>query len=150
MLYLGLRLVHIAAMAAWFAPIVFVAGDARRTIEAGGDLAGLRVRMGRGGAMAAGSGIVTVLTGVALIFAMGGFGAVPVPIHIGLTLGVVMWLFGAIGIGGTVRKLDAAIAAGSSKDQLLPFARRLSMLTGIFHLLWLTILALMVFRNVLM
>ena len=149
MLYLALRFVHIASMAAWFAPMLFMAGDARRSIEAGGDLAPLRRRLSVAGAIAGVGGIVTVLTGVALIFAMGGFGAVPPTIHVGLLLGIVMWLVGAFGMGGTARKLDAAIASGGAKDQLLPFARRMSMFTGIFHLLWVVTLALMVFRNVL-
>lgn len=147
MLYLTLRFVHIAAMAAWFAPVLFVAGDTRRSIEAG-DLAGLRVRTARGGQLAAGAGIVTLLTGVALIFTLGGMGGVPVAIHVGLTLGIVMWLLGAFGIGGTARKIDAAIGAGAGKEQLLPLARRLSMLAGIFHLLWALTLGLMVFRHV--
>jgi hypothetical protein len=146
-LYLALRFVHIAAMAAWFAPVLFVAGDARRSIEAG-DLAGLRGRLARSGPIAAGAGLVTVVTGIALIFAMGGFGAVPVTIHVGLTLGLVMWLLGALGIGGTARRIDAAIAAGAGKEQLLPLARRLGMLAGIFHLLWAVTLGLMVFRHV--
>ncbi len=149
MLYLGLRFVHIAAMAAWFAPMLFMAGDARRSIEAGGDLAPLRARLGRAGAVAGAGGTLTVITGIALIFAMGGFGAVPIPIHVGLTLGLVLWALGAIGMGGTVRKLDAAIAAGAPKEELLGFARRMSALTGVFHLLWLASLGLMVFRNVL-
>src|SRR5689334_16897165 len=102
-LYLALRFVHIAAMAAWFAPLLFVAGDARRSIE-GGDLAGLRVRLARGGTVGAVGGTLTILTGVALIFVLGGFAAVPVGIHVGLAVGVVMWLLGAFGVGGTTRK----------------------------------------------
>lgn len=149
MLYLGLRFVHIAAMAAWFAPMVFMAGDARRSIEAGGDLAPLRARLGRSGTIAGVGGMLTLITGVALIFAMGGFGAVPIAIHVGLTLGIVMWALGAFGMGGTSRKLDAAIAAGAPKEQLLALARRMSALTGVFHLLWVATLGVMVFRHVL-
>jgi hypothetical protein len=146
-LYLGLRFVHILLMAAWFAPHLFMAGDARRTIEGGGDLGLLRGRLALAGRVGGASGTLTLLTGVALIFLVGGFGAVSPAIHVGLLLGLAMWFVGLLGTGGTARKIDAAIAAGATKEALLPLARRLSMFTGIFHLLWVVTLLLMVFRN---
>jgi hypothetical protein len=147
--YLILRFIHIAAMAAWFAPMIFMAGDVRRSIEAGGDMNPLRARMVRAGVIAGVGGSVTVLSGLALIFALGGFKAVPHAIHAGLLLGVILWLVGALGMGGASRKLDAAIVAGAPKAELVAIARRMSAITGIFHLLWAVTLALMVFRGVL-
>lgn len=148
MLYLVLRFVHIGAMAAWFAPMLFLPGDVRRAID-GGDLAALRGRLGRYGAVSGGAALLTLLSGIALIFTLGGFTAVPHSIHIGLLLGLVMWAFGAFGVGRAVRELDAAIAAGSSRETLAPFARRIGKSTGIFHLLWVVNLGLMVFRHAL-
>lgn len=126
-----LRFVHIVSMAAWFGPMLFIAGDARRSIAAGGDLAPLRARLGLGGAIAGIGGTLTLLSGLGLIVAMRGFGAVARPIHFGLLLSLVMWAVGAVGVGGAVRKLDRGIAVGAPADQLSPFIRRMSMFTGI-------------------
>jgi hypothetical protein len=141
MLYLALRFVHIALMATWFGSVLFLAGDVRRTVTAGPDgfplLAG-RVKRSNVVAIAAGWG--TILTGVALIFTVGGFGAVPPTIHVALLLSLVNAGVGAA-MGATWGKIAANPA--NANDHL----GRLSMLSGVFQLLWTINLALMVFRH---
>jgi hypothetical protein len=154
MLYLSLRFVHITFMALWIASGGFAGSDVRRTLATGdpAQVPLLRVRMQRFAILGGVSSLVTILTGIALIFALGGFGKVPVAIHVGLTLGVILGIVGGAGIGGTWRKIDALLGpAGAPSDPsaVAALVKRLSMHTGIFHLLWLTTLVLMVFRTVL-
>lgn len=150
MTYVGLRFLHILFMASWFGSALFASGDVKRTLAAGPDhIDLLRERMRRFQRVAGVSAVLTILTGFALIFQVGGFGAVPVPIHIGLTLGLVAWGLG-IGTGLTWRKIDAELEAGKSPADLQPLAKRLTGLTMGFHTTWLLTLILMVFRNQLM
>jgi hypothetical protein len=149
MLYLGLRLVHILFMTTWIGSALFATADVKRTFATGepSHLPLLRERMRKTGIAAGVSGLVTVLTGIALIFVLGGFGKVPIAIHIGLTTGVLALVVGAGGIGGTWRKIDTAIGSGAPMASLQPLVGRLAMLGGIFHLLLFSTLVLMVLRT---
>jgi hypothetical protein len=93
------------------------------------------------------SSIVTLLTGLALIFLAGGFAQVPLNYH--MALGI---LLGAIAISSvlvrpTVTKLAGlAQAENLDKDAALQLIKRLAMGTGILHLLWVITLVLMFVR----
>lgn len=145
MLYFFLRFVHIAAMASWFGSIMMLTGDIRRSVELGPPhIAPLVGRVRRSVVIATGSGWTTVLTGVALIFDLGGFGAVPVAIHVGLVLGLCL-----VGVGAFMgRTWDTLLAKHEAGDHAAvgPLLKRMSMLGGIFQLVWTVILGLMVFR----
>lgn len=148
MLYLSLRFVHIIFMAAWFGAPLFIASDIRRTLAAGpAGLPLLERRVGRSNMVAAIGAVGTILTGFGLIFALGGFGKVPPPIHAGLLLGVIMLLLGGGGIDRTCKQIFKQLGEGASPESLGRLTKRLSMLSGIFQLLWLVTLVLMVFRN---
>lgn len=149
MLYHTLRLIHIVAMTAWFASTMFAAGDARRSIASGKDLDGLRDRLRRGATAGGASAFATILTGFALIYAVGGFGQVPRAIHTGLLLALLSWAVAGVGVGGATRGLDAAIAAGADPETLRGHAKRIAMMSGIFQLVWLLTLITMVFRTAL-
>ena len=150
MLYLNLRLFHILFMATWFGAMLFAPGDAKRAIAAGPEhLSLLRDRMRRAGRVSSTSAFLTVASGVALIFSMGGMGAVPVPIHIGLLGGIIGWVLTGV-FSYTWKQIDAGIESGTSAQDLAPLAKRLSMIAGMFHLSWLGTLVLMVYRNNLM
>ena len=150
MLYLILRIVHLVSMATWFGVGLFVPGDIRRTLAAGGDTVGLRDRVNRVSRVASAFGWLTFLSGIGLIFAMGGMGAVPVPIHIALTLTLVTLLFNTFGTGRVWKQLDTALAAGASAESVAPQVKRMAMFSGIFQTLWLVNLLLMVLRHNLM
>ena len=53
---------------------------------------------------------------------------------------------GTGGIGGTWKKIQKRIDEGADPASLGDLAKRIAMLSGIFHLLWLVTLVLMVFR----
>jgi len=148
LLYLSLRLVHIGCMALWIGAIFFCSGDVRRTLASPeGNLDLLRERMSRSLKISASAGGLTVLSGIGLIVVLGGMGAVPVPIHIGLTVGFVMLGVGGGVVGRSWKAIDAALAAGGSRESVAPLVKRLAVGNGIFHGLWLLTLVLMVFRS---
>jgi hypothetical protein len=151
MLYFGIRFLHILFMATWIGSAMFATADVRRTFATGeaAHLPLLRERMSKTGMAAGVSGLVTVVTGFALIFVLGGFGSVPISIHIGVTTGVLALVVGAGGIGGTWRKIDTAIAGGASMASMEPLVKRLAILGGVFHLLLFSTLVLMVLRSAL-
>ncbi|MBL9039188.1 MAG: hypothetical protein JNG84_11770 [Archangium sp.] len=149
MLILSLRLVHFIFMAMWFGASLFATRDVRTSIAAGPTaFPGLRDRMKRTSIASMISGPMVLLTGLGLIFAMGGFAAMPKAIHIALGLAIVMSVVGAVGVGGTWDKIDAQLTADATPEKLAPLVRRLAMFGGIFHGLWTAVLVLMVFRYV--
>jgi len=150
MTYLTLRLLHIASMAVWFGAMLFLSGDVRRTLAAGPEHADLlRTRCKRATVAAAAAGGITLLTGFGLIGVLGGMGAVPPAVHMGMTVSIVMLFLGG-GVGRTWRSIDAGLAEGKPGADLMPLSKRITILTGIFHLLWVLTLITMVFRSVLM
>lgn len=147
MLTLTIRFVHIFFMATWVGAVLFIAGDAKRTLsDPSASLGQLRERGTRATKLSAISALVTLGSGIGLIFAVGGFGAVPPAIHIGMLTGFAMLAVGGGLIGRSWHQIDSALEQGAEPASLLPVARRLSMAVGIFHALWLLTLGLMVFR----
>lgn len=147
MLYYALRFVHLIFMATWFGSTLFTSGDIKRTLAAGpAGVPALRERVARSSRIAGLSALLTIVTGIALIFVLGGFGSVPPPIHISLVLALAAMAIGAGGIGGAWKKIEKRIDEGADPTSLGDLAKRISMLSGIFHLLWLVTLVLMVFR----
>lgn len=149
MLVLALRFIHIIAMTLWFAAGVFATSDIRRSLANPAEIPGLRVRMKKTGIFAIIGGVLTILTGVGLIFSLGGFGAVPVPIHIALLLSVVQAGIGGGGIGRTWAQIEAKLDAGADPAAVQPLVARIAMMGGIFHALWAINLGLMIFRGAL-
>ena len=150
MLYLTLRLLHISFMAIWIGAIFFCSGDVRRTLAApDSDLDLLRDRMNRATRLGGASGLITVITGIALIFVLGGFGSVTPAIHTGLLLGLVMLGVGGGMVGRNWRKIDAALAGGATRESVAPLVKKLVIGNGVFHALWTLTVVLMVFRAVL-
>ena len=148
MLVLGLRLLHLMFMGTWIGALLFVSGDVKRTLaEPAVHIPLLRNRIGRATRFAAISGLMTIVTGICLIFALGGFGSVPPTIHTGILMGLAMLGVGVGMIGGSWKKIVAGLDAGASPDSLLPLAKKMTMGMMVFHLLWLVTLGLMVFRN---
>jgi hypothetical protein len=148
MFFPALRLVHFVFMATWFGTGLFALRDVRATLAAGpAHVPLLRERMRVVGIAAGASGALTILSGLGLIFALGGFASVPRAIHMGLGLAIVTGVVGGAGIGGTWRKIDTALAAGADPATLTPLLARLRAFSGAFQACWFGTLLLMVFRG---
>ena len=147
MLYFTLRLLHILSMATWLGASLFQAGDLRHSLAGGPEgLPGLRDRMNRTNRVAAIMGLLTITTGLALIYALGGFGAVPTSIYVGLGIATLMMLVGGGAIDGTWKQIEKRLDGGDPPESLAGLARRLTIATGVVQAMWLTTLVMMVFR----
>jgi uncharacterized membrane protein len=144
--FLALRAVHLLSMAVWFGGGLTIAGDVRRTIARGKPHTEvLAARVERSLGIGAIAGTFTLLTGLGMVFATGGFGAVSPRIHAGFALALVTFAVELLGLRPAVSRLGQALAAGEAKD-LKSMQARIAMFTGIGHLLKLVILVLMVLK----
>lgn len=134
------RLLHLAAMAAWFGAMMFITGDARHTVARLGDFMGLSDRARRIRRAARIASVVVLLTGFYLVYLMGGFGRVPVAVHAGLFNTLVLF-----GVQATYfRSFDALLHDTTDATALA----RLRWLGPSFHALWFATLVLMIFQKV--
>jgi hypothetical protein len=141
-----LRLLHILFTAVWFGAGLTIAGDVRRTLERGKphtDALGERVNRSLG--MVMGAGVATVVTGFALVFARGGFGAVGPAIHTSILLSLGILGIDAVGKRGTWKTIEGQLGTDAGITAAKKLSGRLAMFSGIGHLLWLVTLGLMVF-----
>jgi hypothetical protein len=135
---------HVLSISAWIAAALWVAGDVKRALGMGRphvDALAARVRPALG--LDAAAGISTVLTGSLLIWEEN----LGLP-RLGISAGIVLALL-RIGILAAMRRawrgiLDR-IRAGEVVSASDPAAKRMSMLSGIAHTMWLLALAGMVF-----
>lgn len=135
---------HVLAIAAWMAGAMWVSGDVKRTLGLGRPYVdALPARVKPALALDAVAGIASVVTGVLLMVEE----HVGKP-RIGLTLGIVFAL-GRLGVLAALRgawhDLARRIAGGQPVSPDDAAARRMAMLAGIAHTLWLLALAGMVF-----
>jgi len=134
-------------MAVWFAGTLTLAGDIRRTLSRGqphSDV--LSERVGRAVRISQVAGVSTLVSGLVLIFGLGGFGAISPRIHAGLTLSLVALVVEFVLLGPAVGKLERSLAKGVS-DEARAIGKRFSALTGVLHLLRLVVLLVMVFKR---
>jgi len=144
-LYLIFKVLHILSAATWLGSGLTASGDVHRTLALGRPhVDSLVSRLKRGSMLAIITGQLTLWTGVAVILSAGGFSAVPPRILAGAGVTVVMFLFGGMAIRPTGQAIMKVIEGGGDLSAAAPYARRLSMLAGIQHLLWLVVLVLMV------
>jgi hypothetical protein len=135
---------HVLSTAAWLAAALWVAGDVRRTLELGRphvDALAARVRPALG--LDAAAGIATVVTGALLLWEEG----MGHP-RLGITLGIVFTLARLVLLAVARRSWRSVLGRlqrGEPVGPRDPAARRLGMLTGIAHTLWLLALAGMIF-----
>lgn len=137
---------HIAFAAALFGAPLGMVRNIKNSLAAGPQAfkaaaADAQVRAKVAGA----SSVLTLLTGVGLIFVKGGFSGVSKSYHISLTLMLVLVVVGVALLRPTVDKIaaaaDAATIDAAAAGKLV---KRLAMGTGIVHLLWAVLLFLMV------
>jgi hypothetical protein len=141
MAYALLKLLHVLSMATWLGAALWIPGDVKRTVAAGGDPAALGARVRPALALDLGAGLATIVTGVLLLFVHG------LPLRTGLeagsALGILLLALVAAAIRPAWKRVEAALAAGD-RTAAAAGARRLAALSGVGHLLWLAALALMV------
>jgi hypothetical protein len=144
MLHALLVFLHVISISAWLGAALWLAADVRRTLGLGRphvDALAARVRSPLG--LDAAAGIATLVTGLLLMWE-GGMGHP----RLGISAGIVLALlrFGALAaMRGAWRKILSRLEAGEAVPPSDPAAKRMSMLSGIAHTLWLLTLAGMVF-----
>lgn len=145
-LFSAIRLLHFLGMAVWFAGALNIAGDVRKTIARGKPHTEVLVpRVSRALDVGAIAAIVTIGSGLGMIFGLGGFGAISPRIHAGLGLAILTLAVEIILLKPAVGRLGDALSSGDGRE-LRPMAGRIAMFAGITHALKLVILVLMVFR----
>lgn len=145
-LKLVLLTIHITAAAIIFAAPLGTIGSLKRALAGAGDSAlktsakdaAVRSQLAYLGA------IVTLVTGVVLIFVSGGFGVVGPRFHAALTLMVVAIGFRLAFIKPNGKKLAAAAAASpADRGGFAEALKNIRLGTGVQHAVWLIILVLM-------
>ncbi|HET8540663.1 MAG TPA: hypothetical protein VFL83_12410 [Anaeromyxobacter sp.] len=135
---------HVLAISAWIAAALWVAGDVKRALAMGKphvDALAARIRPALG--LDAVAGVAAIVTGALLLWEQGMTHPRP-GISAGIVLALVR-LFLLAGMRRAWRGLLARIQAGEAVPADDRAARRMSMLSGIAHLMWLLALAGMVF-----
>lgn len=145
-LFSAIRLLHFLGMAVWFAGALSIATDVRKTIARGKPHTEiLAQRVSRTIDIGTIAAVVTIVSGLAMIFALGGFKAISPRIHAGFGLAIVTLAVEIILLKPAVSRLGGALESGDGRE-LRPMAGRIGMFAGITHALKLVILVLMVFR----
>ncbi len=136
-MYEILKLVHLLSMAVWFGATLTIASDARRSLALGkAHVTELVTRIDRSAVISMAFGLVTIVSGVALIFQLGGFKAVSPRIHTSLLLALIALALEMMALRPAIARL--------SEEGAKP--GKIAMFGGIGHLLKLVILVLMVLR----
>lgn len=143
-LHSALLFLHVLAISAWIGAALWVAGDVRRALAMGKphvDALAARIKPALG--LDAAAGIATMVTGALLMWEEG----MGRP-RLGITAGIVLAV-ARLGLLGAMRRawrgILARIRAGEAVAADDPAAKRMSMLSGMAHAMWLLALAGMVF-----
>jgi hypothetical protein len=141
------RFLHVLCMAAWLGASLWLAGDARRSLAAGGAEALAFTRRARAAlGLDRAAGGLTILTGLALLHFSGVWPNVRTGLWLGMALAVVRAALTDAALRPAVRRIAAGLEAGAAPAALLPEAKRLAAFSGAGHLAWLAALAGMVVR----
>jgi hypothetical protein len=142
-LHSTLVFLHVLVTSVWIGAALWVAGDVRRALALGrphSDALAARVRPALG--LDAAAGIATVVTGGLLVWEEA------VGVRLGITIGFVLTL-ARLGVLASMRRafrdLVVRLGAGEAVQPSDASARRIAMLSGVAHTLWLVALATMVF-----
>ncbi len=143
--YQFLLILHIACIAVWFGNSISLPGRLRRGLAAGdAELKFTVNEVARGFRLSLVFGVLTLVTGLILIFTRGGFAHVGKTIHMGLGLTILMLLLQFFINRPAVRRISQIVTNGEDRSLIGPLKTRLGISSGINQLLWLVVLALMI------
>jgi hypothetical protein len=140
-----LRVLHVTCAATMFGVTMGIGSSFKRTVGKREAYIEACTSVNRRQLLANIFGVLTLVTGLALIFEGGGMASVGKNIHISMTLLVVALAFGGLFMkprGGKMLKLAEGGGDGTS-DEEKGLGRQLAIGGGILHLIWLVILTLM-------
>lgn len=145
-LLLILQVLHVAVAATAFAITLPSGGAMKRAIGQGREVKlAAATLVNRSGQLASIFGILTLLTGLGLVFYLGGFKVVSPTIHAGLGLVLVMIAHGALFMRPTGKRIVAAVDQGD--DAWAAARKRFAIGDGVMQLLWLVVLVLMFIKR---
>jgi hypothetical protein len=139
-----LLFLHVLSAAAWLGAALWLPGDVRRTLARGRPhVEALGARAGPALGLDLAAGLATIVTGLAL-WGYEGFGH-RMGIELGFAASIVRVLVAWFAVRPAWAAVQAAIAPSADLAAADAPARRLGMLSGIAHVLWLVALAGMIF-----
>lgn len=139
----AVKILHIAAAAVWFGHKLLVPSDVRASIHDLGASDLFIRRMKRAERLGVASGLVTLLSGLALINLVWGFAEGPLRIYLGLAAALAMFVVGAAVARPAWKRVRSGLEAGDVAGAAAgvgPFTRALAL----ENLLWVFALATMV------
>ncbi len=141
-----LKVLHIAAASVWMGGGLTASQDIRRTLLLGQPhVSELMPRLRAVARLMNTSALVTVLSGAAIILAIGGFGRVPHRIHLGLVLTLLVVGAGRYLIRPAITQIAQAMKAPITPQQIDQIMVRFRLGIGIEHALRVAVLVLMVY-----
>jgi hypothetical protein len=145
-----LRFFHIMSAAVWFGAVLLTPGDVRQTLERGRPhVDGLKDRLQKSVGISLRAGVLTVITGFAIVMTSGGFGNVPFRIHLAMGLAVLMLGLGFMMINPLSEAIcDVIDQKGEDLEEAKSLATTFGALSGVNHLLWFITLGLMVIKSI--
>jgi hypothetical protein len=147
LLYTLLKFFHIMFSSIWFGASFLVSKDIRKTIEAGQPHLELLIgRVQSTERLGIPTGLLTLITGLGLIFMSGGFKSVPLQINLSLLLTIILFFLGGLIISPTWKKIVVIIKQNGDLSEAKKLSKNFTVLMGFEHLLRMIILILMVVR----
>jgi hypothetical protein len=141
----ALKVIHVLCMAVWLAGGLGAPADVRRTLALGREhVAQLVARLDYTTRIQIPFAIATVLSGLALVFAVGGFAHVPHRIHLGLALAISIFAVGGGVVNPALVRLKRSLDRDLSAGEQTAIARRIGAGILVEHALKLAIVILMV------
>lgn len=143
--YLGLRFLHLVAAAVWLGGGLLAPLDVRASIGDAALHAGLMRRLRATATLMNWAALLTVLTGVALMWASGGFFAAPLRIHVGLALTLLTYAISRFLIRPVIMDLQRAVGRELPAAEAAALTRRFTVAVRVEDLTRVVVLVLMVF-----
>jgi hypothetical protein len=142
-----LKIFHIAAASIWIGGGLNAPRDIRRTLPLGQPyVSELMPRLRAIAQLMNVSALATLLSGIAIVFAVGGFGRVPHRIHVGLALTLLAFVAGRYLIRPVLGEIAQAIKASPvAQDKVDHIMVRFRLVNNVEHGLRLAVLVLMVY-----
>lgn len=145
-LYYLLKVFHVIVASVWIGAGLLAPRDVQQSLLAGPThVPGLMGRLRTTARTMNASALLTVVTGVGLVLAGGGFQAMPLRIHLGLALTLAAYVVGRWAIRPRIVEIASCAQRELSTDEARSLARSFARAVNIEHGLRLAVLVLMVY-----